>query len=341
VLGPDPAPGAVKDLGREVEAFQQDLGKRIAARVLVLVREARDLIQAGKLDDVAKRLEEAAELDPASSELAAARRELEEAKKKPQTPADPDAAEREQTKGVVRAPVYDARARRGAVYYEFGSRALGPPALPVLARGADAAKAEANAHLTLLCGYDQLEAKDAAEGRKLAQERCETAAQEAARRGLAASRIRTGLSAPGKGPEFRRVAFAVQSEKPTEKAPDATKPPEVTKTPDRPGAFNLAGRTARLSRISSERRAVMRIELQFGAGGALAASCSAESADGGQTACFGQRNGGGRWTLNGSTLCVSSAVLNLAGNACYEISGGGNQLRLAGAGILAGAMLLQ
>jgi serine/threonine protein kinase len=344
VLGADPAPAAVKDLGREVEAFQQDLAKRIAARVLVLVREARDLIQAGKLDDVAKRIDEAAELEPASSELAAARREYEEARKKPQVPPDPDAAERDQTRHVARGPVYDARARRGTAYYDFGSRTLAPPALPVFARGADAARADANAHLTLLCGYDQLEAKDAAEGRKLAQERCEAAAHEAARRGLAAARIRTGHAAPGRGPDFRRVAFAVQSDKPAEKPPEATKPPETTKAPDphsRPGAFQLAGRTGRLSRISAERRAVMRIELQFGAGGALGASCSAESADGGQSACFGQRNGGGRWTLNGSTLCISSAVLNLPGNACYEVSGGGNQVRLAGAGFLAGAMLLQ
>jgi hypothetical protein len=34
-------------------------------------------------------------------------------------------------------------------------------------------------------------------------------------------------------------------------------------------------------------------------------------------------------------------VINLSGNACYEVSGGGNQYRLAGGGLLAGVMLLQ
>jgi hypothetical protein len=287
---------------------------------------------------VPKRLDEAAELEPASPDLAAARRELEEAKKKPAAPPDPDAAERERTRGVVRAPVYDARGRRGAAYFAFGDRTLDPQALPYLQRGADAARAEANAQLMLACGYDQLEVKDTAEGRKLAQERCEAAQHEAVRRGVAAARIRIGHAAPGKGPEFRRVAFAVQSKKP----PEPPKPPEAVKPPEaRPGGLQLAGRTARLSRISSERRAVMRIELQFGAGGALSVSCSAEAADGGQTACFGQRSGGGRWSLNGSTLCLSSPVINLPGNACYEVSGGGNQFRLAGGGLLAGAMLLQ
>jgi serine/threonine protein kinase len=338
LLGADSAPPAIADLRRELDAFQQDMTKRIAARVALLLREARELIRDGKLDEVPKRLDEAAELEPASRELAAARRELEEARKKPQAPPDPDAAERERTRGVVRSPVYDTRGRRGAAYFAFGDRTLDPPALPYLQRGADAARAETNAQLILACGYDHLEVKDAAEGRKLAQERCESAQQEAAQRGLAAARIRIGYAAPGKGPEFRRVAFAVQSEKP----PEPQKPPEAAKPPEpRPGGLQLAGRTARLSRISAARRAVMRIELQFGAGGALSVSCSAESADGGQSACFGQRNGGGRWSLNGYTLCISSPVINLSGNACYEVSGGGNQYRLAGGGLLAGVMLLQ
>ena len=337
-LRSDPAPASLKDLSRELDAFQRDLARRIAARLALLLREARDHIREGKLDDVQKRLDEAAELEPASPDLASARRELEEARKKPAAPPDPDAAERERTKSVVKAPVYDARGRRGAAYFAFGDRTLDPQALAYLQRGADAAKAEANALLMLACSYDQLEVKDAAEGRKLAQARCETAQQEAARRGAAAARIRIGYAAPGKGPEFRRVAFAVQSEKP----PEAPKPPEAAKAPEaRPGALQLMGRTARLSRISSERRAVMRIEMQFGAAGALSVSCSAEAADGGQTACFGQRSGGGRWSLNGATLCISSPVINLPGNACYEVSGSGNQYRLSGGGLLAGALLLQ
>ncbi|HEY7609550.1 MAG TPA: protein kinase [Alphaproteobacteria bacterium] len=327
----------VKALRGEVEAFERDLGKRIAERMAVLLREARAFMQAGKLDEAAKRLEEAAGLEPASTDLAAARREFEEARQKPQPPADPDAAQREQTRTVVRDSVYDGRGRRGAAYFAFGSGELAPPALQMLARGADAAKGAADAHLNLFCGYDLLEAKDAAEGRKLAQERCEAAQRAAAQRGLPAARIRAGFAASGKGPDFRRVAFAVQSDKPAEKPPEATKAPDTS----RPGAFPLAGRTARLSRISAERRVVMRIELSFNAGGALAVSCSAESADGGQQACFGQRSGTGRWSLNGSTLCVSSAVINLPGKACYELSGSGNQLRLAGGGLLAGVMLLQ
>ena len=337
-LRADPAPQSLKDLSRELDAFQKDLARRIAARAALLLREARELVRDGKLDEVPKRLDEAAELEPASPELAAARRELEEAKKKPAAPPDPDAAERERSRGVVRAAAYDARARRGAAYYGFGERALGPPALPYLQRAADAARAEANATLTLACGYDQLEVKEAAEGRKLAQERCEAAQAEIVRRGVAAARIRTGFAAPGKGPEFRRVAFAVQPEKPAEppKAPDAARPPDA-----RPGATPLEGRTARLSRISAERRVVMRIELRFGAGGALSVSCSAEAASGGQSPCFGQPSGSGRWSLSGSTLCISSPVINLPGNSCYELSGGGNQYRLSGAGLLAGGMLLQ
>jgi serine/threonine protein kinase len=337
LVAPDPEPASVKTLRRDVDAFAQELEKRIAARVAVLLREARDLIQANKLDEVAKRLEEAAELEPGSAELAAARREYEEARAKPQAPADPDAAERERTRNIVHDSVYDMRTRRGAIYFAFGSSALAPEQTMWM-RGPDMMKIGLDSHATLFCGYDQLEAKEPAEGRKLAQERCDTVQRAFVRRGVAASRVRTAPSAPGKGPEFRRVSFAVQSEKPPEKPPETAKAPD---TPAKPAAYQLAGRTARLSRISSERRAVMRIEMQFGAGGALSVSCSAEAADGGQAACFGQRSGGGRWTLNGSTLCVSSAVLNLPGNACYELSGSGNQLRLAGGGLLAGAMLLQ
>ncbi|MCW5771498.1 MAG: hypothetical protein KIT16_07690, partial [Rhodospirillaceae bacterium] len=113
--------------------------------------------------------------------------------------------------------------------------------------------------------------------------------------------------------------------------------------PDAPpvGNSSFAGRTATLSRISAARRAVMRIQLHFGAGGALGASCTAEAADGGQEACFGQRNGGGRWSSNGSTLCLASAVINLPANTCYQVSGSGNQYSLSGPGFLAGAMFLR
>jgi hypothetical protein len=340
-----PAPGAkspeaqVKELGGEVEAFERDLGKRIAQRMAVLLREARAFMQAGKLDEAAKRLEEATDLDAGSADLAAARREFEEARSKPQTPADPDAAERERTRGVVRDSVFDARGRRGVGYFAFGDASFSATAWQVLKRAADAVDADHSAYLTIQCSYDLLEVKGAEEGRKLSEERCRRIeiAINASKPRTTNARIRKGFGAPGKGPEFRRVAFAVQSDKPAEKPPETAKPPDTA----RPGAFALAGRTARLSRISAERRAVMRIELHFNAGGALAVSCSAESADGGQSACFGQRSGAGRWSLNGSTLCVSSPVLNLSGNACYDVSGSGNQLRLAGGGLLAGAMLLQ
>ncbi len=334
-----PEPPLVAALRREVQEFERDLTKRIADRVAVLVREARDLIQAGKLDDVAKRLDEAAELEPGSPELAAARKEYEEARRKPQAPPDPDAAERERTKNIVPDSTYDARTRRGSAYFAFGSTDLTPTALAVLAQSAAAAREDANSYVVLSCSYDQLEVKDAGEGRALAQARCDKAQRIVAEAGLARARIRAAIApATAKGPNFRRAFFMVHPEKASETAPEAAKPPE---TQARPGAFQLAGRTARLSRLLAERRAVMRIELQFGAGGALGVSCSAESADGGQTACFGQRNGSGRWTLNGAMLCVSSPVINLPGNTCYEISGAGNQLRLAGAGILAGVMLLQ
>jgi len=345
-----PAPGAkspeaqVKDLGGEVEAFERDLGKRIAERMAVLLREARAFLQAGKLDEAAKRLEEATDLDAGSAELAAARREFEEARSKPQTPADPDAAERERTRGVVRDPYYDARGRRGAVYFAFGDALfMAPAGNTMLLRGVSAALATAHPSIEFICSYDLLEVKSPEEGRKLADQRCAAAQRVAVDyagggRLVVVPRI---IRQPGKGPEFRRIAFAVLSEKsaekPAEKSPETAKPPDTS----RPGAFALAGRTARLSRISAERRAVMRIELHFNAGGALAVSCSAESADGGQSACFGQSSGAGRWSLNGSTLCVSSPVLNLSGNTCYEVSGSGNQLRLAGGGLLAGVMLLQ
>ena len=100
-------------------------------------------------------------------------------------------------------------------------------------------------------------------------------------------------------------------------------------------AARWAGTTA------EERRAIMRIRLNFGSGGALGASCSTETASGQQEACFGQQQGSGRWSLTGSTLCVAAAVINLSSNTCYQVSGSGNQLQLSGPGILSGSMFLQ
>ena len=68
------------------------------------------------------------------------------------------------------------------------------------------------------------------------------------------------------------------------------------------------GRAIDLRRANAERRAIMRIRLNFGSGGALGASCSTETASGQQEACFGQQQGSGRWSLTGSTLCVAAAV---------------------------------
>jgi hypothetical protein len=103
----------------------------------------------------------------------------------------------------------------------------------------------------------------------------------------------------------------------------------------------LAGRTATLSRLLSERRAVARIQLGFGANGALAAACSAETADGAQSPCFGEGKGTGTWSLAGARLCLASAVVNLAAETCYELNGEAPTLTLAGPGFLAGNMLLR
>ncbi|MGH7002339.1 MAG: hypothetical protein ACREIP_00170, partial [Alphaproteobacteria bacterium] len=337
-------PSAFRIARTELGDFERDLARRIADRMVSLLREARAAAQANRFDAAAKHLDEAAELEPASAELAAARRELEEARKKPQAPPDPDAAERERTRNVVGESFYDTRTRRGAAYFVFKSADLTAAASQALARAVSIAKGEKGT-LTLLCSYDTLEESGAQQGRALARERCSAVERAAERQGLEGG-IRIVSVSGDKGPDFRRVSFfTVQPEKPAQKAPDATKPPETAKPPEpqsrRLGAFELAGRTARLSRISAERRAVMRIELQFGDSGALAVSCSAEAADGGQSACFGQRSGSGRWSLNGTTLCVSSPVINLTANTCYEIGGSGNQISLSGPGLLAGAMFLQ
>jgi hypothetical protein len=76
-------------------------------------------------------------------------------------------------------------------------------------------------------------------------------------------------------------------------------------------------------------------------GGALTASCSAEAPDGAQSPCFGQQSGAGTWSLNGATLCLTSAVLGLGGQSCYQLSGEGNQLVASGPGIVAGPMFLR
>jgi hypothetical protein len=102
----------------------------------------------------------------------------------------------------------------------------------------------------------------------------------------------------------------------------------------------LAGRTATLSRLLSERRAVARIRLGFGANGALEAACSAEAADGAVSPCFGEPTGSGRWTLSGTRLCLSAPVINLAAETCYDVSGDSPTLSLAGPGFLAGNMML-
>ena len=337
---------------RNLDAFKRDLDRASAARAAVLVKEARELLRAGKIDEADKRLTEAATLEPASAEIAAARREYEAARKKaegarvraeeerkkkeeaakkgPQTESDDD--RRAKTRDVVRDSSYDDRRSRGVAFFAFGNADLTTAAADALGRGADAAKAQERV-LIALCGYDQLEAANAAAGQRLAQERCRNAARVATQRGLAAVRIRTGIAAPGKGPDFRRVAFALQEDKqPGVTGPDAS---------SRPGALQLAGRAGTISRLSPERKIVMRIHMQFGSGGVMGVSCVGELAVGGQGGCYGQPNGTGTWSLNGSTLCLSSAVINLAERTCFQVSGSGSQLVLSGPGLLAGVMFVR
>lgn len=345
------ASAVVGAMGRNLDAFKRDLDKASAARAAVLVKEARDLLRAGKIDDADKRLTEAATLEPASAEIAAARREYESARKKAdearvraeeerkkkeeaakkEPKAESDDDQRAKTRDIVRDSAYDGGRSRGVSFFAFGKADLTAAGADALARGADAAKAQERM-LVVLCGYDQLEAANAAAGQRLAQERCRNAVRVAAQRGLPAARIRSGIGAPGKGPDFRRASFAVQEDK----QPEASKP-EAGK----PGALVVAGQTGTISRLSPERRVVMRIHIQFGAGGVMGVSCVAELADGGQGACYGQANGTGTWSLSGSTLCLSSAVINLAERTCYEVSGRGNQLVLSGPGLLAGVMFVR
>ena len=119
----------------------------------------------------------------------------------------------------------------------------------------------------------------------------------------------------------------------------AASPPAPRAAASNPPA--LAGRTATLSRLLSERRAVARIQFGFGANGALDAACSAEAADGAQSPCFGAEKGTGTWSLSGARLCLASAVVDLAAETCYELTGEAPALTLAGPGFLAGSMQLR
>lgn len=103
----------------------------------------------------------------------------------------------------------------------------------------------------------------------------------------------------------------------------------------------LAGRSATLSRILPDRRAVARVALTFGARGALDVACRAEAADGAVFACFGEENGAGTWSVEGTRLCVAAPVLGLAAPHCYEVGGEPPALTLAGPGFLAGNMQLR
>lgn len=103
----------------------------------------------------------------------------------------------------------------------------------------------------------------------------------------------------------------------------------------------LAGRTATLSRLLAERRAVARVEMAFGDKGVLDVICRAEAADGAITACFGSEKGTGTWSIEGASLCISAAVLGLESAHCYALGGESPALTLEGPGILAGNMRLR
>ncbi len=347
-------------LRREVDDFQRDLARQIETHVAALVREAREAIRAGKFDEAQQRLAAAAALEPAAPAVAAARRELDEARRaaqatpeakpdpkpdpkpearpdakpeaKPEAKPDPDAEERERTRRTVGTSAFDPRARRAALYFDFDKAELSPAALQALGRAVDAGKDDAEAQFVAFCAYDLLEESDATAGRKLAQERCQAVARAAAQRGVAAARLRVGLGPAGKGPEFRRAVLSILPAKREEAKPDA---------PARPGGLQFAGRTGALSRLSAEKRAVMRIQMHFGAGGAMTVTCVTEQSGGAQAACFAQQSGPGTWTFNGTTLCIASAVINQPSNVCYQVSGTPPQIVLSGPGLLAGAMALR
>ncbi len=112
-------------------------------------------------------------------------------------------------------------------------------------------------------------------------------------------------------------------------------------TPRASAAPALAGRTATLSRLLPERRAVARIELVFGAKGVLNVTCRAEAADGAMSACFGDEKGTGTWSVEGASLCIAAAVLGLASPHCYGLGGEPPTLTLGGPGLLAGNIQLR
>lgn len=108
-----------------------------------------------------------------------------------------------------------------------------------------------------------------------------------------------------------------------------------------PAVPALTGRIATLSRLLSDRRAVARVELMFGANGVLDATCRAEAADGAMSACAGDEKGTGTWSVEGASLCVAAAVLGLGSPHCYVVSGEPPSLTLTGPGLLAGTMRLR
>jgi hypothetical protein len=121
----------------------------------------------------------------------------------------------------------------------------------------------------------------------------------------------------------------------------AATPAAAPSMPRASAAEALAGRTATLSRLLSERRAVARIELVFGAKGVLGVACRAEAADGAIAACFGDEKGAGTWSVEGASLCIAAAVLGLASPHCYQLGGEPPALTLVGPGFLAGNMQLR
>jgi hypothetical protein len=72
----EPAHPEFAALRRQHEALDAEVKRDVAARVTELVRAAREAIKANRAADAKQRLDEAAMLDPASPEVAAARREL-------------------------------------------------------------------------------------------------------------------------------------------------------------------------------------------------------------------------------------------------------------------------
>lgn len=118
--------------------------------------------------------------------------------------------------------------------------------------------------------------------------------------------------------------------------------PSAAPVPPRSAAVPaLTGRTATLSRLLAERRAVARVEMTFGDKGVLDVICRAEAADGAITACFGSEKGTGTWSIEGASLCISAAVLGLESAHCYALGGEPPALTLEGPGILAGNMRLR